>query len=246
MPQRPGRPSPRRPERRSRARRLARAGTASAAVSAGALTLLFTAPAVHAAGAAEVCEKGTDPASTIENWKCELGNIREALTSGEPSPGPSAPPSSAPAKPSEPADEPEKPAPAPEPERSGTEEGGGGGGSDGGSDGAGGAPPPEPEGLTGEAPAALTGAEAPAVPEPPGDVLPSPEVAPEPVAAPEPQTRLVAPVSATGERTDRAVWVAAAAASAGAVAALHLSVAGRVMRGRHAPAAARTRARTRR
>ncbi|QFG19920.1 hypothetical protein [Actinomadura sp. WMMB 499] len=46
-------------------------------------------------------------------------------------------------------------------------------------------------------------------------------------------------MSAASERTDRAVWVAAAAGSAGAVAALHLSVAGRVVRGRHAAAAAR-------
>ncbi|MEV5831600.1 hypothetical protein AB0L25_39165 [Spirillospora sp. NPDC052242] len=218
-------------ERRSGGRRLVRAGTASAAVSAGALALLFTAPAAHAAAAPEVCKEGTDPASTIENWKCRLGNIRESLAPGTPSPSPTPPPSSsAPAKPSEPSEEPEEPAPEPEPERS---EAAGGG--------AGGAPPPVLEAPVGDAPPAAD-VEVPA-PEPAGGVLPAPEIAPEPVAAARPQTRLVAPVAATGEQTDRAVWVAAAAASAGAVAAVHLSVAGRVLRARHAAAPARGRTR---
>ncbi|TMQ81479.1 hypothetical protein ETD83_41440, partial [Actinomadura soli] len=58
--------------------RLRRLGSASAAITAGALVLLLPAPAADAA-TTDTCKKGTDPASTIENWTCNLGNLREAL-----------------------------------------------------------------------------------------------------------------------------------------------------------------------
>ncbi|NVI85735.1 hypothetical protein [Actinomadura sp. BRA 177] len=67
--------------------RLRRLGSASAAVSAGALVLVLAAPAPGAA-AAEQCKKGVDPETTIENWKCNLGNLREALTPKSPTPTP--------------------------------------------------------------------------------------------------------------------------------------------------------------
>ncbi|TDE11534.1 hypothetical protein, partial [Actinomadura sp. 6K520] len=67
--------------------RLRRVGTASAAVSAGALVLVLAAPAQPAA-AAEECKKGVDPETTLENWKCNLGNLREALTPKTPTPTP--------------------------------------------------------------------------------------------------------------------------------------------------------------
>ena len=66
--------------------RLRRLGTASAAVSAGALVLVLAAPAAEAA--AETCKKGVDPESTVENWKCNLGNLREAITPKSPTPAP--------------------------------------------------------------------------------------------------------------------------------------------------------------
>lgn len=202
--------------------RLRRLGTASAAVSAGALVLLLATPAE--AAAPETCKKGVDPESTIENWKCNLGNLREALTPKSPAPAPKPTPSKtvkpAPEKTSvkkpgrAPAKAPREPAPAP----------GGGGDAPSAMTGAGGLRPysgqPPTSGLPG--------------------VLPTPEIAADPNAyryastgtAAMPQTRLISPVAASGRDDGQMLLVAAAAGAAGAVGALNLSVAGRALRRR--------------
>ena len=214
--------------------RVRRVGTASAAVSAGALVLLLAAPAPQAA-AAEVCKKGVDPETTIENWKCNLGNLREALTPKTPTPAPKptkttkkpAAGKKTPARkktakkaPKAPAGKPRKPAAAPS---------------------GGGAPAP---------PAAMTGSRVPqpysenvpsTAPGLPG-VLPTPEIAADPNAYRDPrggtgalpQTRLVSPVAASQRDDGRMLLVAAAAGAAGAVGALNLSVASRSLRRRRA------------
>ncbi|MEU8308277.1 hypothetical protein AB0C84_32420 [Actinomadura sp. NPDC048955] len=206
--------------------RLRRLGTASAAVSAGALVLVLAAPAAEAA--AETCKKGVDPESTVENWKCNLGNLREAITPKSPTPAPAPSktvkpvpertskktrtPAKAPAK------APRGPASAPS----------------GGRAAPGPAPMTGPGGLkpySGQAPATAAGL--------PG-VLPTPEIAADPNAyrnasagtAAMPQTRLISPVAATGQDDGQMVLVAAAAGAAGAVGALNVSVAGRALRRR--------------
>ncbi|MFG2090035.1 MULTISPECIES: hypothetical protein [unclassified Spirillospora] len=208
--------------------RLRRVGTASAAVSAGALVLLLSAPAAEAA---EVCKKGVDPETTIENWKCNLGNIREALTPKTPTPTPEPTPSkTAPKKTTSskssgnktskaPAKKTRKPSSAPS----------GGGAA---------APPPVmtdstvSRPLTEKAPSTATGL--------PG-VLPTPEIAADPNAhrqnppagtAAMPQTRLISPVAASQQDNGQLLLVAAAAGAAGAAGALNLSVAGRTRRRR--------------
>ncbi|TYB41472.1 hypothetical protein [Actinomadura chibensis] len=203
--------------------RLVRLGSASAAVSAGAIVLVLSAGPADAA-AAEVCKKGTDPASTIENWKCNLGNLREAIlpkSPAAPTPAPTKPASPAPPKKTS-KTTPHK-APARTPPRRAAPRG---------------APPPstmtDARGLRpygGAAPPSGTVA-------PPG-VLPPPEVADPDVyqTSGTPRTRLVSPVAAAEDGgAARTPWVAAAAGAAGAVAALHFSVAGRALRRRAAPA----------
>jgi hypothetical protein len=208
--------------------RLRRLGTASAAVSAGALVVVLAAPAAEA----ETCKKGVDPQSTIENWKCNLGNLREGLTpKPAPTPAPTPPktakpvpekstkktrtPAKAPAK------APRKPPSAP---------------SGGQAAGSGPAPMTGPGGLKpykGRAPVTAPGL--------PG-VLPTPEIAADPNAyanasgatAAMPQTRLISPVAASGQDNGQLLLVAAAAGAAGAVGALHISVAGRALRRRRA------------
>ncbi|MEW2360107.1 hypothetical protein [Spirillospora sp. NPDC029432] len=72
--------------------RLKRLGSATAVSAGGALVLVaLSAPPAAAAGrAAAPCPKGTDPASTIDNWKCQLDNIREGLEPKKPAtPAPS-------------------------------------------------------------------------------------------------------------------------------------------------------------
>ncbi|SNR82934.1 hypothetical protein [Actinomadura mexicana] len=207
--------------------RLRRLGTASAAVSAGALVLVLAAPAAEAS--AETCKKGVDPESTVENWKCNLGNLREALTPKSPTPAP------APSKTVKPV--PEKstrktrtPARAPAKAPRGTSSAPSGGGVAG----SGPAPMTGPGGLkpySGQAPTSAAGL--------PG-VLPTPEIASDPNAyrnvsggtAAMPQTRLISPVAATGQDNGQMMLVAAAAGAAGAVGALNVSVAGRALRRR--------------
>ncbi|WP_149258238.1 hypothetical protein [Actinomadura sp. K4S16] len=203
--------------------RLRRLGTASAAVSAGALVVVLSAPAAEA----ETCKKGVDPQSTIENWKCNLGNLREGLT---PKPTPTPTPSKT-AKPV-----PEKstkktrtPAKAPVKARKPASAPSGGQGAASGP-----APMTGPGGLKpykGQAPVTAPGL--------PG-VLPTPEIAADPNAyanasggtAAVPQTRLISPVAASGQDNGQMLLVAAAAGAAGAVGALHISVAGRALRRR--------------
>jgi len=204
---------------------LRRLGSASAAVSAGALVLVLAAPA---ANAAETCKKGVDPESTIENWKCNLGNLREALTPESPTPTPTPTPKKTTQNttkkttrntPTAPAKAPRRPASAPS--------GGQGPGPSAMTGGAGLKP------YTGGAPSAASGL--------PG-VLPTPEIAADPNAyrnasggtAAMPQTRLISPVAASGTGDDQMLLVAAAAGAAGAVGALNISVAGRAMRRRRA------------
>ncbi|MFI0368626.1 hypothetical protein ACH35V_12145 [Actinomadura sp. 1N219] len=203
--------------------RLRRLGSASAAVTAGALVLLLPAPAADAA-AADTCKKGTDPASTIENWTCNLGNLREALLPTSPAPKPEPTPPKTP-------DKPDKPAP-----------------------GSGNKGAKAPEKAPREAPAApggqvsfgpsgsreftpYAGGPPPESSLPPG-TLPAPELATAPDAhgppgtAAGPQTRLVSPVAASGSDSGQMLWVAAAAGAAGAVAALNLNIAARALRRR--------------
>ncbi|WP_030167747.1 hypothetical protein [Spirillospora albida] len=211
----------------SAGRRLVRLGSAGTAVSAGALVLLIA--GAPAADAAQECKKGTDPASTLENWKCQLDNIRKELEP-KPAPTPTPKPNPGPTKPADDGESrtdpvKEKPKPKPKPVT-------------GGGSGGGGALPPAsgpsamsgPEGLR-----PYSGATPSTAPGLPG-VLPTPEVA-GPNAAPAsgggavvPQTRLIAPVAATRHENGEMLWVAAAAAAAGAVGALHLSVLGRRVR----------------
>jgi hypothetical protein len=207
--------------------RLRRLGSASAAVSAGALVLLLAAPAGEAA-AAETCKKGTDPASTIENWKCNLGNLRKALT---PTPTPTPTPS---AKPSTPAKKPSAPKSTAPKKTKAPARGSGGGHS---------APPVQ--GTSGGAPTTMTGGaglkpydgKAPSIGADLPGVLPTPEIAADPNAyrtaagtAAVPQTRLISAVASSDDGDGQMLWVAAAAGVAGAVAALNISVAGRTLR----------------
>ncbi|TDC56330.1 hypothetical protein E1281_07865 [Actinomadura sp. KC345] len=208
--------------------RVRRVGTASAAVSAGALVLLLAAPASQAA-AAEVCKKGVDPETTIENWKCNLGNMREALTPKTPTPTPKPTQSKTTKKTTAskntgkrtskaPARRPRTPASAPS---------------------GGGAPAP-PATMTGSRVPQPYSENAPATtPGLPG-VLPTPEIAADPNAYQDPQartvagprTRLVSPVAASQRDDGRMLLVAAAAGAAGAVGALNLSVLSRGLRHR--------------
>src|SRR5688500_10469567 len=82
-----------------RRQRFRRFGSTTTAVSAGAMVLVFLgAPAAYAgtAAAPKPCKKGTDPQSTLENWKCQLGNLRESLTPKKPQTTPKPTPSKKP------------------------------------------------------------------------------------------------------------------------------------------------------
>lgn len=204
--------------------RLRRLGTASAAVSAGALVLVLAAPAAEAA---ETCKKGVDPESTVENWKCNLGNLRESLTPKSPTPAPAPSRTVKPEKSTKKTRTPAR-APAKAPRKTSSAPSGGRGAASGP------APMTGPGGLkpySGQAPATAAGL--------PG-VLPTPEIAADPNAyrnvsggtAAMPQTRLISPVAATGQDNGQTLLVAAAAGAAGAVGALNLSVAGRALRRR--------------
>ncbi|WP_433461468.1 hypothetical protein [Spirillospora sp. CA-128828] len=205
--------------------RLRRLGTASAAVSAGALVLVLAAPA---ADAAETCKKGVDPESTIENWKCNLGNLRDALTPKSPAPKPT-PPKTAKPKPEKPSAKKPHKAPAKAPRKPSSSPGRGRAAS-----------PSGPSTMTGpggfEPYSGQTPSTAPGVP----GVLP--EIAADPNAyrypagrtAAMPQTRLISPVAASGRDDGQMLLVAAAAGAAGAVGSLNISVAGRALRRRRA------------
>ncbi|GAA2591841.1 hypothetical protein GCM10010411_26010 [Actinomadura fulvescens] len=206
--------------------RFRRLGSTTTAVSAGALVLVFLgAPAAYAGTAApKPCKKGTDPQSTIENWKCQLGNLRESLTPKKPqtTPKKTAPSKKPPLKKSSggKSSKSSKGSPAPS--------GGGSGG----------------QAQQGNGPVTLNrpGSVQPYTPSTPAvtpnlpGVLPTPEVAADPRAYLQrpgaPQTRLISPVAASDAQDGEVMWVAAAAAAAGAVGALNLSVLGRRLRRR--------------
>ncbi|MGP4028616.1 hypothetical protein [Actinomadura sp. 3N407] len=209
--------------------RLRRVGTASAAVSAGALVLLLSAPAAEAAPA-EVCKKGVDPETTIEDWKCNLGNIREALTPKTPTPTPKPTQSKTVQKkttPSKSSGNRTSTAPAKKTRKPSSAPGGGAA-----------APPATMTDSQGLRP--YTDKPPSTAPGLPG-VLPTPEIAADPNAyrnlpagtVAMPQTRLVSPVAASQPDDSRhLLLVAAAAGAAGAAGALNLSVAGRTLRRR--------------
>ncbi|WP_067805517.1 hypothetical protein [Actinomadura formosensis] len=208
--------------------RLRRLGSASAAVSAGALVLVLAAPAGEAA-AAETCRKGVDPESTVENWKCNLGNLRDALTPKSPAPTPKPTPRKTGENKTKRTTQRPVRAPAKAPRTPSGLPGGGRGAAPSGP-----APMTGGDGLkpySGEAPAGASGL--------PG-VLPTPEIAAGPNAhqnspggtAAMPQTRLISPVADSGEDNRQMLLVAAAAGAAGAAGALNLSVAGRALRRR--------------
>ncbi|MEV4258596.1 hypothetical protein AB0J52_36025, partial [Spirillospora sp. NPDC049652] len=221
-------------------RRLRRIGSAATAVSATALVMtVLGAPAAFAgttaASAAKPCKKGTDPATTLDNWKCQLDNLRDRVDHHN-TPSPSPTKTKAPAKPGK------KPAGDGSGDHGGGK-GGGGGGKGGGAPGnTGGGPRVSvpsgsgPSVMSDQAPqpfatAAPTGSQS----NLPG-LLPPQVAGPDtvqPGAAPVPQTRLVAPVAAS-ERTegDRMLWVAGSAAVVGAGAARNISPHGPPMRPR--------------
>ncbi|XVQ07783.1 hypothetical protein ACQP1W_35110 [Spirillospora sp. CA-255316] len=209
---------PQQQRRPDRPRRL----LAASVVSTGAMALVvLTAPQAAAAGAPKPCPKGTDPASTIDNWKCQLDNIREGLQPKQPDPTPSPAPS--PTKSRKP---PQKKPGTAKPEAPGR-----GSGSSGGHGAGRQAAPPAPPGPvphTGESRPFTTG-DAPEIP----GMLPAPQVAtgPQGDAGPATPTRLTTPVAASERQSDpTTLWVAAAAGAAGAVGALNLSVLGRTLR----------------
>ena len=185
----------------------------------------------HHDAAAEECKKCVDPQTTVENWKCNLGNLREALTPETPTPSPT--PKPTPTKTAQKTTKktttstPSKKA-AKAPRRPSAPPAGAGRAPSGP------APMTDAGGLkpyAGQAPAAAAGL--------PG-VLPTPEIAADPNAyrdaaggtAAMPQTRLISPVAASGQDNGQLLLVAAAAGAAGAVGALNISVAGRAVRRR--------------
>ncbi|WP_019633823.1 hypothetical protein [Actinomadura atramentaria] len=204
-------------------RRFRRLGSATA-VSAGAAALVFLgAPAASAQAAApRECAKGTDPASTLENWKCQWDNWTDGLKP-KPSPTPTPKPSKPTTKPKPPA---AKPKPKPTKDRPA-------------------APPRTTVSVPGGAAGAGGGVTelsrpgaqpySPGAPSAGSLALPTPQVAGAPGAAATtanqtaaPQMRLVSPVAAAEpQRRGMLLWVAAAAAAAGAAAALQISVVSR-------------------
>ena len=212
--------------------RLRRVGTASAAASAGALVLVLAAPAQTAA-AAEECKKGVDPETTIENWKCNLRNLQEALTPKSPTPTPTPKPTqskapqktTAPSKPSKKSSSKTGKVQAKKPRRVAARPSGG-------------QAPPPPSTMT--APGTVRTYSRPvpsATPDLPG-VLPTPEIAADPGAYHQvntvamPQTRLISPAATAQDNSGQLLLVAAAAGVAGAVGALNLRVAARALRRR--------------
>ncbi|MCP2341481.1 hypothetical protein [Actinomadura rupiterrae] len=218
-------------------RRFVRLGSAATAVSATALVITaFGAPAASAeaasASAAKPCKKGTDPKSTVENWKCQLDNLRDRFDHHN--------------------------TPSPTPTKShdkdinrpggdgtgggGDKNGNGGGGDKAPNNGNGGPRTSVPSGngptlMDNQAPQPFpSGTPNGQQPNVPG-LLPAPQVAgpgAQPVGSqPVPQTHLVSPVAAS-ERTEggQMLWVAGAAAVVGAAAALNLSHIGRQIRRR--------------
>ncbi|WP_155884900.1 hypothetical protein [Actinomadura flavalba] len=207
-------------------RRFRRLGTATA-VPAGVVALVFLgAPSAQAAAPAE-CKKGTDPASTIDNWKCQWKNFEEGLKP-KPSPTPKPPVKKPVAKPAKPP----KKAPAKAPKSrpvakpkapsaqvpTGT------------------IPAPQPPPSGGVTTMSRTVAQ-PYTPTPGTGILPAPQVATDPNTLPDatatvPQTRLISQVAAAEPANGEMLWVATAAAAAGAVGALQLMVIGRATRRR--------------
>lgn len=205
-------------------RRFRRLGKATTAISAGALVLVITAPApamasARAAAASAPCPKGHDPASTIENWKCQLGKLREKMFPAKPT-KPTKP--AKPAKPTKTAKpKPEKKKPrATTPPNLTPQPVGGGGGSGGPT------AYTRPDGLHPYTPGTS--------PNLPG-ILPSPQVAAD-LGAQQgglTDTRLIAPVAASERQgADQMLWVALAAGTAGAVGAMNISVISRRVRRR--------------
>lgn len=206
--------------------RLRRLGSASAAVSAGVLVLVLAAPAAEAA---ETCRKGVDPGSTVENWKCNLGNLRDALTPKSPAPAPKPTPRKTSEHKTKKTTQRPVRAPAKAPRTPSGLPGG-----------VRGAAPSGPAPMTGgDGLRPYSGAAPAGAPGLPG-VLPTPEIAAGPNAyqnspggtAALPQTHLISPVAGSGEDNRQMLLVAAAAGAAGAVGALNLSVAGRALRRR--------------
>ncbi|WP_026413015.1 hypothetical protein [Actinomadura oligospora] len=225
-------------------RRLRRIGSAATAVSATALVVtVLGSPAAYAgtatttATAARTCKKGTDPKSTLENWKCQLDDLRDRIDHhNTPSPTPTR------SKP------PAKTVKSPGGDGKGDNSGGGNGerdkapqGNGGGGDGGG----PRVNVPTGNGPSLMSDQAPQPFPAaaPNGrqsnltGLLPAPQVAGpdgvQPGGAPVPQTRLVSPVAASEPtKGGQMIWVAGSAAVIGAAAALNLSHIARQMRRR--------------
>ena len=195
---------------------------AASMVSTGAIALVvLNAPPAQAA-APRPCPKGTDPASTIENWKCQLDNIRRNFEPEQPTPTPAPSPTKT-AQP--PSSKPGASKPKPKASKRGS------GSARSGSRSARRAvpqPPPVPVPHT----AVSRPYPADDAPEIPG-ALPAPEIAADPHTAtgPATPTRLTAPAAASRRQgSPMTLWVAAAAGAAGAVGALNISVLGRTLR----------------
>lgn len=212
--------------------RLRRVGTASAAVSAGVLVLVLATPA-QAAAAPRECPKGVDPESTIENWKCNLANLGDALAPKTPTPTPTPKPTRSKApKASSPSKKAvkqtskaraAKPRKRSSPSRRGPVAGA----------------PPAPSTMT-DPGSVRRPQDAPPSGSDLPDVLP-PDIAVDPAAdrnaggtAALPQTRLVSPAAASPQSEIPLLLVAAAAGAAGAVGGLNVNVAARALRRRRA------------
>ncbi|MFC4909424.1 hypothetical protein [Actinomadura gamaensis] len=221
--------------------RFLRLGSAATAVSATALVMAaFGAPAASAetAGAtsAKPCKKGTDPKSTIDNWKCQLDNLRDHFDHhNTPSPTPTK--------------SHDKDGDAPGGDGNGSgggkkDDGGGGKAPKGGGNGNGGGPRTSvptgngPTLMDDQAPRPFSSSTPTGQQQNFTGLLPAPQVAgpngvPQAGGQPVPQTHLVSPVAASERTGDgQMLWVAGAAAVVGAAAALNLSHIGRQIRRR--------------
>ncbi|MFC0041062.1 hypothetical protein [Actinomadura rayongensis] len=191
--------------------RFRRLGSA-AAISAGAAALVLAgAPAASAqtAAAPRRCVKGTDPASTLENWKCQWEKWRDGLPKPT-APKPSKKPARKPAAKKPVAKHKPKPKAAPKPKPKKAPSGGG---------------------VTALSDPVPYGTDAPVTTPPVPQVAnrPTDAVTTSAGTAVAPQTRLVSPVAAAEPQEGRMLWVAAAAGAAGAVGTLQLTVAGRAV-----------------
>jgi hypothetical protein len=190
--------------------RFRRFGQVTTVVSATTIALVVLGgPSAYAEGQ---CKKGTDPKTTLENWKCQWDGLWKPKKPATPPKKPATP--AKPNKPNKPAKPKAKALKAPPARRGGASTP---------------AIPQVPAGSTSTAsrPGGLQPYNPNSAPELPG-LLPAPQVAGDATAydrsAPLPETHLISPVAATQPAGKQMLWVAIAAATAGAVGTMNLTV----------------------